>query len=229
MHKNQIKPILTDLFHHDGRGPELQKIHYFNRGIHIQAVEYYNPEDAYDEGHIKTLQFIKPEAFQFTPEEEYGYGKQGFDWSEFNKAGILNLGKTEWYKSFSNIHSSNCNHFQIMFYDEFLDIICEDIKALPGHFFWTYEIEDVFCVDFKKPHSEIIDLPEGTYAILSNRRCLSDVPIRNKLCKILQRENVVVERMMKGIERNKNGSYAVRFDLSELNTIKKGMKLQLEF
>ena len=42
-------------------------------------------------------------------------------------AAIISLGKSPWLLSFRQQHLAQCSHFQIMFYDEYLDIICETI------------------------------------------------------------------------------------------------------
>jgi len=128
-----IKPILRDFFYHNGRGPELQKVHYRGRGSVLKAVDYFSPDDEYVAENLKHLLFLRPQVFMFTPEEVYDYGR-GVKFSEHNNAAIVSLGRSEWLRSFSPRHLDNCQHYQVMFYDEFLDVLCEGIEAKSGGF-----------------------------------------------------------------------------------------------
>jgi hypothetical protein len=127
-----ITPILRQDFYHDGRGPELQKVHYAGRGQVISAVDYFNPDDVYAAENLKHLIFIRPQVFMFTPEEVYSHRRDKVDWSKFDRAGIVCLGKSAWLRSFNQQHLSKCDHYQVMFYDEYLDIICEGVGARTG-------------------------------------------------------------------------------------------------
>ena len=129
---NEIKPILRPFFYHDGRGPELQKAHYTDCGAHIEAVDYFNPDDKHSPEKLKHLRFNRAQVFMFTPEEVYNGQPSEIDWSEYQNAAIICLGKSEWFRSFDQRHLSKCNHFHIMFYDQYLDIICEKIVAQQG-------------------------------------------------------------------------------------------------
>ena len=135
-----IKPILQDVCYHDGRGPTLEAVRYAFDGKRIQAVEYLNPDDAADSG-IKHLQFIKPQVFMWTPEEVYSHESTWSNWAEFRPAAAISLGKSPWLLSFSQQHLTRCSHFQVMFYDEYLDIICEDVVFGQG----AYLSADDFC------------------------------------------------------------------------------------
>ena len=136
-----IEPILQDVCYHDGRGPELQAVHYAVHGRKIRAIEYFNPDDVYSPENIKHLRFIKPQVFMFTPEEVYRPQSEENYGAKFPPAAIISLGKSPWLLSFSQQHLTKCNHFQIMFYDEYLDIICEDIVFGQG----TYQSPADFC------------------------------------------------------------------------------------
>ncbi len=127
-----MKTILIDKFYRDSRGPELQKIHYNNLGTQIVAMDYYNPDVKYSPENMKHVVFINPQAFMITPEEEFKYTESTAEELKRDKGAIFNLGKSEWYKSFSNRHSQNCNHYRLMFYDDFVDIICEDVIIKDG-------------------------------------------------------------------------------------------------
>lgn len=124
--------ILANKFYQDGRGPELQKIHYNNLGSQIIAIDYYNPDVKYSQENMKHVIFKNPQAFMITPEEEFKYTELIAEELKKNKGAIFNLGKSEWYNSFSSRQSQNCNHYRLMFYDDFIDIICEDIIIKDG-------------------------------------------------------------------------------------------------
>jgi hypothetical protein len=47
-------------------------------------------------------------------------------------AAIFDRGRSSWLQSFSPRHLERCKHFQLMFYDELLDVICEDVICRPG-------------------------------------------------------------------------------------------------
>ncbi len=109
-----METILADKFYREGRGPELQKIHYNNLGTQIVAIDYYNPDVKYSKENMKHVIFKNPQAFMITPEEEFKYTESIAEELNKNKGAISNLDKSEWYKSFSNRHSQNCNHYQYL-------------------------------------------------------------------------------------------------------------------
>jgi hypothetical protein len=68
----------------------------------------------------------------FTPEEVENYGTKLVDWAATSKAAAVCLGRSPWLRSFSLRHLAKCEHYRVMFYDQFLDIICEGIEAGSG-------------------------------------------------------------------------------------------------
>lgn len=127
----KIEPVLKEEFHHDGRGPELQLVHYSKDGSSILAIDYFNPEDKYVPENLKHLLLHKAQVFMFTPEEVYGFVKE-INWGKTEKAAVLCLGQSKWLKSFNPMHLGKCKHYRVMFYDEYLDIICEGIEGKLG-------------------------------------------------------------------------------------------------
>jgi hypothetical protein len=111
--KNMIEPILEDKFHHDGRGPELQRVIWAYDGKILKGFEYYNPEDTYDEENIKNITLEKVEAFSMSSEEVHG----GIVANGETRAAIHKILDSQWKKQFNPHHVSDCDHFQIMFYD----------------------------------------------------------------------------------------------------------------
>lgn len=136
-----IKPILQDVCYHEGRGPELQAVRYAFEGKRIQAVEYFNPDDEYVPTNIKHLHFVNTQVFMWTPEEVYNPLGIRDNWTKFQSVAVISLGKSPWLLSFSQQHLTRCGHFQIMFYDEYLDIICEDVVFGQG----AYQSRGDFC------------------------------------------------------------------------------------
>lgn len=122
------KPVLIEKFYCEGRGPELTRIHWAYSGRILRAIDYINP----DEAEPKHLFFIGVQVFMITPEEVIDYRNLSNSWHTFRPAGILCFGKSLWLKTFSPQHLEKCSHYQIMFYDELLDIICENIEVREG-------------------------------------------------------------------------------------------------
>jgi hypothetical protein len=123
-----MEPVLADRFYHDGRGPALVRVHYSKTGSTIEAADYQNP----DESKMRHLVFRASQVFMFTPEEVENYEADGVAWARTNRAAIVSLGRSPWLRSFAQTHLGRCNHYRVMFYDEYLDIVCEGIEANDG-------------------------------------------------------------------------------------------------
>ncbi len=61
----------------------------------------------------------------FTPEELIGQVRGG---------GASDLGISRWLEGFRQQHLAACRHFELLFYDERLDIICESLEFADGAF-----------------------------------------------------------------------------------------------
>ena len=127
-------PINVEMFHHDGRGPELRSVHCRPRSAQITAIDYFNPEDDHSEDSLKHVYFIAPQVVQITPEEVIGADRMPTDLLGSGGAAMFDMGRTEWLESFSPRHLSNCRHFKLLFYDELLDVICEAVECRTGGF-----------------------------------------------------------------------------------------------
>jgi hypothetical protein len=126
--ESEIKPLYSDEFNcSTGRGPELVKIHWMNAGKTLTAVDFLNPDDKTDH-----LLFTRVQVFMFTPEEVVNYITLDPRKIAFRPAAIFNLGKSAWFTSFYPHHLGKCDHYQIMFYDQLLDIICERVELCKG-------------------------------------------------------------------------------------------------
>lgn len=120
--------LLEHEFHHDGRGPELQRVVWIHNGVILRGFEYYNPEDAYEEEYIKHLELVGLEAYSMAGEEVHS---NILATGESNAA-IFKVVNSPWLKQFNPSHLTECDHYQIMFYDEIYDVICKEIKAGKG-------------------------------------------------------------------------------------------------
>ena len=124
----KTESLLENEFHHDGRGPELQKVIWAHNGVILKGFEYYNPEDVYEEKNIKHLELIGIEAYSMASEEVHGNILATGE----SEASIFKIINSPWLKQFNQSHLDECNHYQIMFYDEIYDVICKEIKANIG-------------------------------------------------------------------------------------------------
>ncbi len=46
--KMKTETLLENEFHHDGRGPKLQRVVWAHNGVILIGFEYYNPKDVYE-------------------------------------------------------------------------------------------------------------------------------------------------------------------------------------
>jgi len=120
-------PILENHFYHDGRGPELQRVVWKRNGVILDGFEYFNPHDGYETSELKNITLKGVQVFAMTTEEVHANIVATGD----SKASIYRIENSEWMNTFFQTHLGMCHHYQIMFYDEIYDVICEDIA--PGH------------------------------------------------------------------------------------------------
>ena len=133
------KPINVELFHHDGRGPELQGVHWGSRGTKIDAIDYFNPDDAHTSENLKHVRFLASQVVEVTPEEVIGTDQLPTKLLGSNRAAMFDMGQSAWLLSFSQRHLEQCRHFKLLFYDELFDVICERVECRIGGFDATVE------------------------------------------------------------------------------------------
>jgi hypothetical protein len=117
-------------FFHDGRGPELIAVHLASKSSHLLAVDFKNP----DSSQVMHLKFLRAQAYMFTPEEVENYATTVVDWGKTGNGALVSLGRSTWLKSFNPRHLERCEHIRIMFYDEYLDVLCEDVVVGSGSY-----------------------------------------------------------------------------------------------
>ncbi len=122
----KTNPILEEHFYHDGRGPELQNVRWRLNGVIPVGFEYYNPDDPYNEEKLKHICLKGVQVYAMATEEVHGNILATGE----SKAAILEVIESKWLKSYQPRHLHSCKHYQIMFYDEIYDVICEEI--VPG-------------------------------------------------------------------------------------------------
>lgn len=127
-----MKPVYVERFYHDGRGPELVQMHWGRRNLDLLAIDYFAPDVVYTDGNLSHVRFEGLQVFMMTPEEVIGKFHSGM--STHRPAAMFDLGQDDWYREFSPRHLSKCSHFQMMFYDELIDVICENVFCKQGGF-----------------------------------------------------------------------------------------------
>ncbi len=120
------KPILENEFYHDGRGPELQAVIWKEMGVIPIGFEYFNPDDGCEEQDIKHIVLEGVQAYAMASEEVHA----NILMANKSKAAIVEVTNSTWLQSFSQTHLEKCKHYQVMFYDEVYDIVCEEV--IPG-------------------------------------------------------------------------------------------------
>jgi hypothetical protein len=123
----EIQPLHVKDCWHQGRGPELKRVHYDESGTVLRAIDYSNPD-----GNTRHLLFKEPQVFMFTPEEVENYGSSVVNWTDTGRAALVCLGRSPWLASFNPYYLKECLHFRVMFYDDFLDVICQGVDVQPG-------------------------------------------------------------------------------------------------
>jgi len=129
-----VTPLHVDRFVRDGRGPELQFIHWSPNGSAILAIDYFNPDDVYKPPSLKHVVFTRAQVVMITPEEVIDYSAQDPEMSNHRTAGIFDLGRTPWLRSFAPYHLERCHHFRLFFYDELVDVVAESVDCRLGGF-----------------------------------------------------------------------------------------------
>ena len=125
-------PVQVDLFFHEGRGPELQAVHWAHQGRVLRAIDYFTPVDVHDPRNLKHVLFDRVQVVMITPEEVVADRHAGDWFTRYRPAALFDLGRTPWLSTFAQRHLANCKHYQLMFYDEVFDVICEGARCVRG-------------------------------------------------------------------------------------------------
>lgn len=117
--EEKVIPIFEKEFYHDGRGPTLDKVVWERNGIILKGFEFYNPDD----NNKKHIILEQVESFAFASEEVHG----NILCSRKSNAALFRVDNSIWKSQFNQRHIAQCNHYQIVFYDEIFDVICRNI------------------------------------------------------------------------------------------------------
>ncbi|MBU0913481.1 MAG: hypothetical protein KKF22_13180 [Gammaproteobacteria bacterium] len=125
-----IKPVLEGDFHHDGRGPELQRVVWKLNGVVLAGFEYFNPEDEYIPENLRHLILEGVEAYSMASEEVHAsIMASRASTSGASRGAVFEVINSSWLVSLDQTHISECKHYQIMFYDEIYDVVCKGITS----------------------------------------------------------------------------------------------------
>ncbi len=127
------KSIHLDLFHGDGRGPELQRICWTEDGRGLRAIDYFTDDVAYEPENLRHVTFTGLQVVMFTPEEVINSGIVPAE-ARTPRAAMFDLGQDAWFQSFNPQHLADCSHYRLEFYDEYLDVICTRVDCWRGGF-----------------------------------------------------------------------------------------------
>ncbi len=118
-------------FYASGRGPSLHRVVSNRYGL-LGGFEYHRIDDPPDAAHLRHVRILAPQVVMYTPEEVINYSTWAAGFRQHRGAGALDLGRSEWLRSFNPLHLAKCHHFQLLFYDELYDIICEGLEFGDG-------------------------------------------------------------------------------------------------
>ncbi len=127
-----MRAIYPQEFFHDGRGPTLVAVHLARNSAHLEAIDFRLPDSQDIPSSLQHLRFLRAQAYMVTPEEVENYSNTSVNWGATGGGALVSLGRSQWLTSFSPRHLDKCEHFRVMFYDEFFDVICEDIRIGQG-------------------------------------------------------------------------------------------------
>ena len=122
------KPILTDDFYFDGRGPSIVQIHWAYDGIVLRAIDF---EGTRGKSH---LFFEGIQVVMITPEEVINTAQFDSLVVDDNIYSAISLGKSEWLDTFTPRHLDKCEHYKFLFYDHMIDVICEYVEVRTGFY-----------------------------------------------------------------------------------------------
>ena len=128
------QPLYPEQFYHMGRGPILERLHWGARGLHLEAADYTLPDAPRGAAGLRHLRFVRAQVVAITPEEVIDYARLAGHDSGPRGAALLDLGRSAWLATFNPHHLGRCRHFQLLCYDQLLDVIAEDVTVHAGGF-----------------------------------------------------------------------------------------------
>lgn len=128
-----LSPLFQGEFYHDGRGPELKRVHWSSGGRCLAAIDYLNPDHGGAED-LRHVRFNGVQVVMVTPEEVMRLGHWAEGVARLRPAAMFDFDRSAWMAQFEQCHLGNCRHVGLMFYDEYFDVICEGVSCHVGGF-----------------------------------------------------------------------------------------------
>ena len=122
------KPIFTGDFFFDGRGPSLVRIHWAHDGKVLRAIDF---DGTRGKAH---LFFEGMQVYMVTPEDVIELDSHDLMVVDGKIYSAVTLGKSEWLSTFAPWYLDKCEHYKFLFYDEMIDVICEDVEVRAGYY-----------------------------------------------------------------------------------------------
>jgi tetratricopeptide (TPR) repeat protein len=139
----QANLFQTSLFDYDGRGPSL--VHWiYDADLLLPGSQSSQssepPGDIYGahygyEQELYWIVFHGLQVLQIVPEEVHSYWHLDY-WEDFGgpQTGIWEIEDSEWLASFHPRHLKDHKHYIITFYDELVEVICQELIFGEGRF-----------------------------------------------------------------------------------------------
>ena len=143
----RVIPYPSDYFGFDGRGPEICRFLHDHDALEKDAFPDRRPLPGsiigieyfwFEHPDIAWVMFKKIQVIQIVPEEVCSYWFTSLVSERQNGVGIYVVEDSAWLRSFSQRHLASCRHFILMFYDEIIEVIAEDLMFGRG----AFRIED---------------------------------------------------------------------------------------
>ncbi len=143
----RVLKYASGCFGFDGRGPEINRFIHDRDALlagafpdrrpppgHIIGVEYHDIEHP----QLAWVVFKQAHVVQVVAEEVCSYWFTKLSAAPAKSDGIYVVEDSVWLHSFSQRHLSKCRHFVMMFYDDIIEIIAEELVFGRG----AFRIED---------------------------------------------------------------------------------------
>lgn len=136
-------PLQNEHFGFDGRGPEIQRFLHDRDAVkggtftdrrplpgNIIGMEF----SWFEHDTSAWVIFSRSQVVQIVPEEVCSYWFMPDSPEETRGVGIYVIEDSQWLSSFSQRHLGKCRHFILMFYDDIVEVLAEDLIFGRGPF-----------------------------------------------------------------------------------------------
>jgi hypothetical protein len=139
----RVLPYTSEFFGFDGRGPEIHRFIHDRDALKQGAFPERRPPPGgvigveyfwFEHPDMAWVIFKKRQVVQVVPEEVCSYWFTSHVTEQKKGVGIYTVEDSAWLRSFSQHHLSACRHFILMFYDDIIEVIAEDLLFGRGAF-----------------------------------------------------------------------------------------------